>query len=241
MKISAISDVHVKTPGDEADKLLCSFLDHPLVRSSDYVLLLGDIFDLMCGPHPQYLERFPHIFERLAAQRTRGNVLYFEGNHDLHLESLFRHVWGKADVPVHQSAVVLELNGKSYYVSHGDEHEPDNLPYQRYKRFILSPPLRFVANHIMPYTVLHALGERASRRSRKAGARTFDAEAVRQRFRSGVELVTGGKYDYVIGGHSHVQDVYPFKDSVYVNNGYALRTRTFIFADESGPRFEALV
>ena len=54
MKIVAISDVHVKTPHDDADHVLCNFLTNPTVTTSDYVLLLGDIFDLMCGPHKEY-------------------------------------------------------------------------------------------------------------------------------------------------------------------------------------------
>ena len=58
MKIVAISDVHVKVPHDDADHLLCRFLTNPIVTSADYILLLGDIFDLMCGPHKAYLENF---------------------------------------------------------------------------------------------------------------------------------------------------------------------------------------
>ena len=90
MKIVAISDVHVKTPHDDADRVLCNFLTNPTVTTSDYVLLLGDIFDLMCGPHKEYLEKFGHIFDLIDNLIKKGKkVLFFEGNHDVHLAKLF--------------------------------------------------------------------------------------------------------------------------------------------------------
>ena len=242
MKISAISDVHVKYPGDEADQLLCRFLDHPLVKSSDVVALLGDIFDLMCGPHKQYLIDYEHLFARLDALEKSGvKVIFAEGNHDVHLANLFTQRWPQKEIRPTQEKVVLDLDGKSYYFSHGDEHEVENEAYQKYKKTILSPPLRFVANHIMPYRVLKYVGERASQKSRKKGTKTFDAEKVREEFRSGVQTTTKGEYDFILGGHSHVQDEFRFGSSVYLNNGYALKSGTFIFIDDHSPRFEKLL
>lgn len=242
MKISAISDVHVKRPGDEADQLLCRFLDHPLVRSSDVVALLGDIFDLMCGPHNAYLKDYEHIFARLETLKESGvRLIFAEGNHDVHLENLFAKRWPGKEIKPTQVPVVLDLDGKKYYFSHGDEHEVENTAYQKYKKTILSPPLRFVANYLMPYRVLKYVGERASQKSRKKGSKIFDAEKVREEFRRGVQVTTKGEFDFVLGGHSHVQDSFRFHDSNYLNNGYALKTGTFIFIEDHQPRFERLV
>lgn len=242
MKIAAISDVHVKRPFDEADKLLCRFLDHPEVKSSDVVALLGDIFDLMCGPHGAYLRDYEHIFARLEALTKSGvRVIFAEGNHDLHLEKLFSKRWPGGEIRPTQERVILDLDGKKYYFSHGDEHEVENLAYQKYKRTILSPPLRFVANFLMPYGVLKYVGERASQKSRKKGSKIFNAEKVREEFRRGVQLTTKGEFDFVLGGHSHVQDSFGFNSSTYLNNGYALKTGTFILIEDHRPRFEKLV
>lgn len=242
MKIAAISDVHVKFPHDEADRLLISFLNHPQVQSADYVLLLGDIFDLMCGPHKQYLEKFDHIWKKIDELVKSGKkVFFFEGNHDVHLEKLFKKYWPNQQVIARQEPVIEEIDGKVYYFSHGDEHEVDNESYQNYKKLILSGPLKFVANHIIPYQILHLIGERASKRSRKKGSKLFDAEKVKNRFRSGVKKTTEGKYHFVLGGHSHVEDVYEISvDSIYINNGYALRTKTFILIDNHEIKFEKL-
>ncbi|WPU65498.1 UDP-2,3-diacylglucosamine diphosphatase [Peredibacter starrii] len=240
MKIAAISDVHVKTPHDEADKLLSAFLDHPEVQSADYVLLLGDIFDLMCGPHEEYIKLYSHLFDRMDALHKKGKKVFFlEGNHDVHLQGLFLKRWPNFEILSEQTPVIEKIDGKLYYFSHGDEHEVDNEAYQRYKEIIHSAPLRFVANQIMPYAVLNYVGEKASKISRKKGSRKFDAELVRNRFRNGVQTTTKGEFDFVIGGHSHVKDNYtlPGSNSVYLNNGYALRENTFLLIDNHVPKF----
>ncbi len=242
MKISAISDVHVKSPGDPADLLLQRFFDHPDVLSSQHVLLLGDIFDLMTGQHDEYLKEFGHLFRKMDELVKKGiQVHFFEGNHDVNLQKLFRKFWPNQEVKSELHPEIQEWDGKTYYFSHGDEHEIHNPSYQRYKKFINSVPLQFVANHIMPYSVLNFIGKRASVRSRKKGSKLFDEEKVREAFRVGVQTVTAGKYNFVIGGHSHVQDKFQMNDnSTYLNNGYALRTKTFILIDQHKPSFVSL-
>lgn len=243
MRITAISDVHVKSPHDEADRLLCQFLDHPLVQSSQYVALLGDIFDLMCGPHGEYIDSYPHIFSRMDALHKKGvNVLFFEGNHDVHLERLFKKYWRNGEIIPSQVGKVIESDGKKYYLSHGDEHEVDNIPYQRYKSFIMTAPLKFVANHLMPYSVLNFIGIKASKKSRKKGSREFNQDLVRDRFRSGVTQYTKGQYDFVLGGHSHVKDTFVSEKPAftYINNGYALKEKTFIMIEDHKISFPSL-
>jgi UDP-2,3-diacylglucosamine hydrolase len=243
MKLTAISDVHVKQPHDKADALLMSFLTHPEVRSSNYVALLGDIFDLMCGPHPEYLKKFQHIFDQIDNLLQKGvKVRYYEGNHDLHLSGLFMQRWRNESFLPITSPEVIMIDGKKYYLSHGDEHEIDNESYQKYKKLITSPVLTFVANQLMPYDVLNFLGERASGLSRKKGHKSFNAELVMNRFRSGVSTTVGGQYDFILGGHSHVQDIAELTPgSYYINNGYALQSKTFIKIDNHQISFPSLV
>jgi UDP-2,3-diacylglucosamine hydrolase len=164
-------------------------------------------------------------------------VRYFEGNHDLHLGKLFLKYWPRGEVKAEQNPAVENWEGKTYYFSHGDEHEPHNHSYQRYKNLLLSAPLKFVANHVMPYRLLKFVGEKASEMSRKKGSRSFDHEKVRNTFREGAMEVTGGKYHFVIGGHSHVQDNFRQGQTIYLNNGYALKTKTFILIENHEARF----
>ncbi|HLW57521.1 MAG TPA: UDP-2,3-diacylglucosamine diphosphatase [Bacteriovoracaceae bacterium] len=241
MKIATISDVHIKESGDEAEALLLKFLKHPLVQQCDYVALLGDIFDLMCGPHSIYLQQFQAVFDAIDdLQKSGVKIIYIEGNHDVHLKKLFRKKWKKDEVILSQSHIVLSEDNCLYYLSHGDDHEVDNESYQKYKKIIFSAPLRFVANYLLPYRVLEFVGRKASQKSRKRGSQIFNEDLVRERFRKGVE-VNNPEADIIIGGHSHVKDSYTLKSgSVYLNNGYALREKVFIYVDNKDYQFVSL-
>jgi UDP-2,3-diacylglucosamine hydrolase len=233
MKFVAISDVHIKHSKDDASHLLVKFFSHSETQTAQKVFLLGDIFDLMCGPHSDYLTRFEDVFEAMVKLIIDGKeVHYVEGNHDLHLKKLFDKHPTLKKIIIHKKPFSFEANGKIYYLSHGDEHELDNDAYHRYMSFINSAPLTFVANYIMPLSVLDWVGNRASNMSRKKGARHFDSEKVREKFRSGVRETLHGKADVVIGGHSHVKDDYQIEGLRYLNNGYAQNSKTFIYMNE---------
>lgn len=241
MRIATISDVHIKESGDAAELLLVKFLQHPLVQNCHYVALLGDIFDLMCGPHAIYLKQFEKVFKAIDGLHQKGvRIIYIEGNHDVHLKKLFAKKWKNGEVILSQSAIELQENSFRYYLSHGDDHEVDNESYQKYKRFIFSAPLRFVANYLLPYSLLEFIGRKASQKSRKRGSEKFNVDIVRERFRKGVEI-NNPVADIIIGGHSHVKDSYTLKSgAVYLNNGYALHEKVFIYVDGKDYQFVSL-
>lgn len=233
MKFVAISDVHIKHSQDDASRLLISFLNHPETQSADKIFLLGDIFDLMCGPHKAYYERFSDVFQAMEKIIIAGKEIHYtEGNHDLHLGKLFSLHPTLKKIIIHKTPCIFETDGKIFYLSHGDEHELDNHAYHRYMSLINSALLTFVANYVMPLAVLDWIGNRASKLSRKKGARHFDSEKVRQTFRTGVESTLAGKADIVIGGHSHVKDDYQSSKIRYLNNGYAQNSKTFIHVSD---------
>lgn len=232
MKIAAISDVHIKKSHDEAYEILLRFLKNPFVKDSNYVVFLGDIFDLMCGPHNHYLKMYKEIFQEIRNFIDQGKKIYFfEGNHDVHLEGLFNKFFVKRSYILSQVPITEIIDGKKYLFSHGDEYDISNENYQRYKKILLSPPLKFLAEYVMPFSILNYLGNKASKTSRKKGSLNFDENIVRQKFRIGIEyLRKEQELDFILGGHSHVKDQYLMenKKTIYLNNGYALKEKTFI-------------
>ncbi len=244
MRISAISDVHVKQPHDDADRLLTAFLTHHTVQSSDYIVLLGDIFDFMVGDHKRYLKDYSHLFQLIdALVKQEKKVLFYEGNHDVHLKALFKKKWPGGEIVPSQVPGVFAIDGKVYYFSHGDEHDVKNEAYHKYMAFIRTAPLRIVADKLMPYSLIHFIGERASQQSKKRGAYRFDENKERDKFRSGVVETTKGKFDFVLGGHSHVKEEYnlPGTHSFYINNGYALKSQSFILIENHKVSFPSLM
>jgi len=247
MSFTTISDVHIKEYGGEGYSLMLDFLEHPCVQSADEIYLLGDIFDLMCGPHEEYFNKYPEIFEKLAELvHLKKKLHYFEGNHDLHLSGLFEKFRARYDLPdeifIHHEPFIQHKWGKIFYFSHGDEIPVGDTVYESWKRLVRTKPLEFIANNLFPFHALEYLGQFASEISRQSGSRSFNESAVREKYRTGILEIADESWDYMICGHNHVEDDYRPDDFKlrYLNNGYPGRSLKFIHASSEKVEFVSL-
>jgi UDP-2,3-diacylglucosamine hydrolase len=240
MKFSIISDVHVKKSGDFAEQLLLEFLRNTDVQSSDVIFLLGDIFDLMIGPHSQYFSRFQEYFSEIKKLILKGKkICYVEGNHDFHIKNLYKQffeVHKDLDSNLFAMASYFEFTdaNKTIFLCHGDDIELNNPNYKFYKSIVTSPPVRFYANKLMPHFLIKSIGEFSAEKSRKRNNLRYSQESdllpVRDNFRKSAETFYQKKtFEIMVCGHSHVKDHYlsPLGFE-YVNNGYAQHTKTYI-------------
>ncbi|MBY0416284.1 MAG: UDP-2,3-diacylglucosamine diphosphatase [Bdellovibrionales bacterium] len=252
MKFAAISDVHVKVAGDPAENLLITFLRNPDVQHSDVIFLLGDIFDLMIGPHSQYFTRFQTYFDEIKKLIRNGKrICYVEGNHDFHLRELYKKFFkvnSDLDSSLFQMAPYFEFEngGKKVYLAHGDDIELNNPNYKLFKSIVTSPPLRYYANNLMPHFLIKSIGEYSSEKSRKRNNKRYKIEAdltpVRDNFRKSSEsFFKSHPFEILVLGHSHVKDQYQSDLGFeYVNNGYAQHTKTYISIEDGNVSFKSV-
>lgn len=243
MKFASISDIHIHNEGDTGWKCFAAFSKHQSVIQATHIGLLGDIFDLMAGDHPEYLQRHQTFFQTLKDWCEQGKTVFFaEGNHDMHLGKLLRRVtqtWSPsaaARLVLLREDRLINIDGKTFYIGHGDKYNQDDTTYLSWMKFIGKKPWAFVANHVMPYGVLNSLGERASKKSRAHGYRLFDENDVKEKFRRGLQQLVPPQAEVVVGGHSHVPDEFHWDQKVYVNNGFPAKSGKFVVVDEHGPR-----
>lgn len=240
MQFVTISDVHIKEPGDEQEALFLSFLESREVKAAQEIYLLGDIFDLVVGGHVDYYEKYKKVFVELARLCEQGKkIIQFEGNHDFHFPSLIQHIRDKHNLEedswvYEKEPIVREVAGKKILFAHGDEIEIENLSYNIYKSFIRSRPINFLANSVVPFSVVDGIGRYLSRKSRKRNNKRYSDELIefiRDKFRRTFKKAQKDfQVDDVICGHSHCLD--NFTDGgQYLNNGYFPVTRTFNFFD----------
>ena len=245
--ISIISDIHIKRCHDGPYMLLISFFNHPIVKSSDAIYLLGDIFDLMIGRHRGYWESYKDYFYFLGEFLKEGKEIhYFEGNHDLHIESNYRDYFHHHQISddgfiYHDRPLVKEIWGKTFFFAHGDEIQIGNRGYKIYKSILCNPVTKFFLENIIGHGILQYSGELASKLSGKR-SRQSDPNLVRDHFRLAAKKQAMEGYDYIICGHSHVQDDYVCKGEglphfTYLNNGYAVDSKTFIHLCEGRHSF----
>jgi UDP-2,3-diacylglucosamine hydrolase len=248
MRFVTISDIHIKQAGDGPSQLFLKFLDSDEVKTSDEVYLLGDIFDILIGPYPEYLDIYNEIFEKIADKIKSGKTFfYFEGNHDFHITKLFEAFNQKFQlvnpVNVVRKHMYLESNGKKIRLSHGDDIEIGNWSYKAYKYFITSKPLALLADYIVPFSWVERIGVNASQKSRKRNKERYghksDQSHIRDKFRlSALRVFEREQANIIICGHSHVKDHYIGEDFIYLNNGYFPLSKSYIFVDQN--KFEMI-
>lgn len=241
MSFSCISDVHIRASSEVEKKLFLHFLNDEKVKSSDQVFLLGDIFDLFVGPSQRYLTLYENIFEAIATLIKRGaEVYYFTGNHDFHIKNFFKNskVEQLQEIIVVEDVMIKEIDGIKFYFSHGDELDLDDVTYHRYKKIITSKPLKFLANHIVPFKLIELMGNYSSKKSREVTSKRNTENEIRQKYRKIVEKIEN--VDVVICGHNHCKDYYQSTSNLYLNNGYFPRTKCFIYWDGKQISFNEL-
>jgi UDP-2,3-diacylglucosamine hydrolase len=247
MSFASISDIHLDKNNTASIECFKRFICNPHVQRATHIGLLGDIFDLVAGNHEEYLIRWDLVFGWIKEQCHSGKMIYFaEGNHDMHLKRLFKSLvknWSldaSHRLILIEKELVLELDGIRMVIGHGDEYNKDDHSYLRYKRMIKKAPFRILADYLMPLVVLDGIGEIASKESRKYGQARFNEEGIRQKVHQGIQA--SGYYDvkYIVGGHTHIEEVWDAGQFVYANNGYPPESGKFVLIDALGLRLEPL-
>ena len=111
-----ISDVHLGTPGCQAEELLEFLKEH----ESDYLYLVGDIIDGWQLRRRWYWPQAHNdVVQKLLRRARKGcKVIYVPGNHDEFAREFLNHQFGGVEVveeAIHQTA-----DGKYLWIIHGD-------------------------------------------------------------------------------------------------------------------------
>src|SRR5439155_1149483 len=149
-----------------------------------------------------------------------------EGNHDFLIRPAFR---GIRKFKIHTDEIQLKVDGKRFFVAHGDLVDRTDLKYMAW-RFLARSPLMKSVLAAVPGALVDRVGQVSSQRSRQAKAVLpitlpgGQLESLRKTYRNFAadRLLQG--YDYVVLGHCHDLDEMCFSigDRVgqYINVGF---------------------
>jgi UDP-2,3-diacylglucosamine hydrolase len=134
-KILFISDLHLSNERPEKLTLFKALLEGP-ARSADALYILGDLFEAWAGdddltsPHPE-------IIAMLSSYTDTGAKFYLmRGNRDFLLGEKFARDTG---AELLNDTTLIELNGKTTLLMHGDTLCSRDVMYQIYRRIVNNP------------------------------------------------------------------------------------------------------
>jgi UDP-2,3-diacylglucosamine hydrolase len=130
-----ISDVHLGFPNESEsrlrEKLLLQWFD-AVQDNAEAFYIVGDLFDFWFEYKKAIPKGFTRILGRLAQLVDNNIPVYiFTGNHDLWMFGYFEEELG---IPVYHNPIQREIQGKQFYIGHGDGLGPGDHGYKFLKK-----------------------------------------------------------------------------------------------------------
>ncbi|SUP53225.1 UDP-2,3-diacylglucosamine hydrolase [Weeksella virosa] len=134
------SDSHLGAPTAEESYAreiqLVKWLDN-IRKDSKAVFLLGDIFDFWFEYKTVVPKGFIRLLGKLAEITDSGIPIYFfTGNHDMWMDGYFEK---ELNISVFHKPEILIINGRRFFIGHGDGLGPHDKGYKRLKKIFTNP------------------------------------------------------------------------------------------------------
>ncbi len=232
-----ISDIHLGFSDNLTEKnkerLLVKFLCFAKDNCRE-LFIAGDLFDYWFEYKRVYQKGFFRTLTALQDLTENGiKVHYFIGNHDFLHRDFFKTEIG---VNLYYEPETFILNGKKFFIGHGDGLVENDFGYLVLKKVLRNPVLQGL------YSMLHPdLGVSvASSTSRKSRDYTTKKDYGKPDglFEAAKKKIDEG-FDYVLFGHLHKRVLQAYNNGYYINLGSwldkpcygILREQTFEIVD----------
>jgi UDP-2,3-diacylglucosamine hydrolase len=230
-KIYFLSDAHLgrKSPeNSDREGALVTFLN-TIETDADKLFILGDLFEFWF----EYAYLIPKGHLKLLAalqrlQKAGTEINYIVGNHDFALGPYLRDEIG---MKLHWNNLEMELQGKRFFISHGDGLWKKDIGY-RFIKPILRSRMNQALYRLLPADFAIGLARLCSGASRKYTDRRVLQKSIEAYRVIAGELLATGKYDIVIMGHTHFPELIESPSGIYVNAGGWLKKYTYAVMEE---------
>ncbi|NTV50740.1 MAG: UDP-2,3-diacylglucosamine diphosphatase [Geobacteraceae bacterium] len=147
MRTIFIADAHLVSPDDANYRRLLRFL-HDLEGNLDSLYVMGDLFDFWLGFPSHNYPHYDAVIDALERLVVRGcRLVYFEGNHDFHLGTVFSQ---RLKAEIHTEPAVECVQGKRLYICHGDQINEEDRLYRLLRFLLRSRLITSIIRHFPP-------------------------------------------------------------------------------------------
>ncbi|HET8829445.1 MAG TPA: UDP-2,3-diacylglucosamine diphosphatase, partial [Pelobium sp.] len=218
------SDFHLGAPNYESSRereaKLVAWLDF-VKKDANTVFLMGDVFDFWFEYSTVVPKGYIRLFGKLAELSDAGiKLFFFKGNHDMWVFDYFEK---ELQVTIVSDELVLDLNGKRFFLHHGDGLGKGDNAYKLLKNFFRSKFCQWLFARLHPNFGV-GIANYWSRKSRIAGNKK--QEHLQKDYE--VKWLAGyyqdlkknfGVVDYIIMGHRHFPIELEIEKAKYFNLG----------------------
>jgi UDP-2,3-diacylglucosamine hydrolase len=228
------SDFHLGTDGQttsrERERLIVEWLEKSAPEMKT-LYLVGDVWDHWF----EYSQVIPRGFSRLLGcigrLRDAGiTIYYFTGNHDMWM---FRYLTEEFDIPIYREPVIHEINGKVFYIGHGDGLGPGDHGYKFIKRVFANKISQWLFARIHPNTGMRLMKYFSGTSRKHTTEEKFLGPEKEWLIQHAQQVLKSQHVDYFIFGHRHLPIDYMLENgrSRYINLGDWLTFHSYAVFD----------
>lgn len=205
-KIFFASDFHLGVQATlsslEREKKIVRWLTS-VQNEMEALYLVGDIFDYWFEYKSCIPKGFTRFLGKIAELRDAGIPIYFfTGNHDMWMFDYFEKEFG---IPVYHKSIQKTLQGKDFFIGHGDGLGPKDTGYKFIKSVLSNRFCQWAYARLHPNFGLWLM-RKFSHKSRDAGGDNAifqgrDKEMLVQYAERKIETLS---IDYFVFGHRHL-------------------------------------
>lgn len=232
-KVYFASDVHLglypKEKSDIREKHFVQWLSE-IKPTTEALFLVGDIFDFWYEYKKVVPRGFIRFLGKLAEFTDSGiPVHFFAGNHDIWVND---YLPKEAGVILHTDPYITTINGKSFFIAHGDGLGPGDYSYKVLRKIFTNPTMQFLFSRIHP-NLAFGFGHWWSKQSRysKGLFEEFHGCDKEYLILYALELLKKSNYDYFIFGHRHIPMEISIGNSKLINLGEWISAYTYATFD----------
>jgi len=234
-KVYFASDFHLGTTGATTsqvrERLIVQWLES-ILPEMDALYLVGDVWDYWFEYGKVIPKGSTRLLGMLAKIRDAGiPVYYFTGNHDMWM---FSYLQDELDIPILREPVIHEINGKKFYIGHGDGLGPGDYGYKFIKKVFASPVSQWMFARLHPNTGLKIMKYWSGRsRHHTQIEEKFLGPDKEWLVQHALEVLKKEPIDYFIFGHRHLPIDYDLgvNQARYINLGDWLSYNSYAVFD----------
>lgn len=233
-KIYFASDFHLGSYPRERSEIrereIVKWLDH-IKQDASELYLVGDIFDFWFEYSTVVPKGYIRFLGKLAELADAGiKITLFKGNHDMWM---FGYLKKEIGATIIDNELILDLNGKSCYIHHGDGLGPGDKKYKILKKIFRSSFCQWLFARLHPNLGI-GIAQRWSKHSRISNNsdEKFLGEDSEWLIQYANDILHAQHYDYFIFGHRHFPyEIELRKDSKIINLGEWINYYTYAVWD----------
>jgi len=230
------SDFHLGAPSYEEslirEKKIVKWLEE-IRYEAEEIFIVGDVFDFWFEYKTVVPRGFIRLLGKLAEITDSGTkVHWFIGNHDMWI---FDYLPNEIGVELHKEPITRVLNGKKFYIGHGDGLGPGDHGYKFLKKVFRSKLCQWLFARFHPNFGIW-LANLSSNISRQKGVESdkvfLGADQEWLSIYSN-ELAEKEDFDYFVFGHRHLPMEIELKNGgTYINLGDWINNYTYAIYEE---------